>query len=124
MSITIVGSIVALAKEYGASASATASTIGEALDLLNDTLAGEDQPGAPTIGQAIDALSENIVPEGTKSITANGTGIDVAAYAKVDVAVPNPSTGTLEITAEGTYDVTAYASAHVEIAAPAPAPEG
>lgn len=27
-------------------------------------------------------------PTGTKSITANGTGIDVAAYASVDVAVP------------------------------------
>lgn len=27
-------------------------------------------------------------PAGTKSITANGTGIDVAAYASVDVAVP------------------------------------
>lgn len=122
MSITIAGSIVALAKEYGASSSATASTIGEALDLLNDTLAGADQSEAPTIGQAIDALSDHIVPTGTKSITTNGTGIDVASYAKVDVAVPNPSTGTLEITAEGTYDVTAYASAHVEIAKPAEEP--
>ena len=32
--------------------------------------------------------SQYIVPTGTKSITANGTGIDVAAYATVDVAVP------------------------------------
>ena len=30
-------------------------------------------------------------PEGTKSITANGTGIDVASYATVDVAVPSGS---------------------------------
>lgn len=29
-----------------------------------------------------------IRPQGTKSITANGTGIDVASYASVDVAVP------------------------------------
>lgn len=32
--------------------------------------------------------SEYIVPTGTKQITANGTGIDVAAFEKVDVAVP------------------------------------
>ena len=95
-----------------------------------------------------DGLAETytlVTPTGTKSITANATNIDVASYAKADVAVPeptgnvsitengenidvaqyatatvnvpNPSTGTLEITAEGTYDVTAYASVHVEIAA-------
>ena len=29
-----------------------------------------------------------IRPQGTKSITANGTGVDVAAYASVDVSVP------------------------------------
>lgn len=33
-------------------------------------------------------------PTGTKSITANGTGIDVAAYASVDVAVPTGGGGT------------------------------
>lgn len=32
--------------------------------------------------------SQYIIPSGTKSITANGTGIDVASYASVDVAVP------------------------------------
>lgn len=32
-----------------------------------------------------------IRPQGTKSISANGIGIDVAAYAEVDVAVPFPS---------------------------------
>ena len=32
--------------------------------------------------------SQYIVPTGTKSITANGTGIDVANYASVDVNVP------------------------------------
>jgi len=33
-----------------------------------------------------------IRPQGTKSITANGTGIDVAGYASVDVNVPTGST--------------------------------
>lgn len=30
-----------------------------------------------------------IRPQGTKSITANGTGIDVAEYASVNVSVPS-----------------------------------
>ena len=36
-----------------------------------------------------------IRPQGTKSISANGTGIDVTAYASVDVAVPS-STPTIQ----------------------------
>lgn len=32
-----------------------------------------------------------IRPQGTKSISQNGTGIDVAEYASVDVAVPAPT---------------------------------
>lgn len=39
--------------------------------------------------------SQYIVPTGTKSITQNGTGIDVTSYAAVDVAVPS-STVTLQ----------------------------
>lgn len=87
MSMTIAGSIVALAKAYGASQSATASTINEALDLLNDTLAGSDEDAEATIAQAIDAVAEGIVPTGTLTITENGTNIDVAKYAKVTVNV-------------------------------------
>lgn len=37
-----------------------------------------------------------IRPTGTKSISANGTGIDVAQYASVDVAVPTGSIPTLQ----------------------------
>lgn len=35
-----------------------------------------------------------IIPSGTKSITANGTGIDVTNYAAVDVALPSGTEGT------------------------------
>jgi hypothetical protein len=66
--------------------------------------------------------SQYIVPTGTKSITANATGIDVAQYASVDVAVPSPNvqvaqsttrvantayteTASLTCAKTGTYDV-------------------
>ena len=39
--------------------------------------------------------SQYIVPTGTKPITENGTGIDVAQYAAVDVAVPSSGGYTL-----------------------------
>ena len=64
--------------------------------------------------------SEYIVPTGTKSISANGTGIDVKEYEKVDVAVPGitPS-GTLAIATNGSHDVTNYATASVAVPASA-----
>lgn len=116
MSMTIAGAIVALAKKYGASESSTAKTIDEALDLLNDTLAGENESAESTVAAAINAVADNIVPSGNKAITANGTNIDVAKYATVSVAVPNPSTGTLQITANGTgIDVKQYAYVDVAV---------
>lgn len=39
-------------------------------------------------------IPTGITPSGTKSITANGTGIDVTQYASVNVAVPNSNSGT------------------------------
>ena len=57
-----------------------------------------------------------IRPQGTKNITANGTGIDVAEYASVDVSVPSgqpslqsktynvSSAGTATVTADSGYD--------------------
>ena len=54
------------------------------------------------------------VPEGNIEITQNGTGIDIADYSTATVAVPEP-TGSLEITSNDTYDVTNYAQVIVNV---------
>lgn len=54
-----------------------------------------------------------ITPSGTKDITANGNNIDVYSYAKVNVNVPNPSTGKVNITTTSEVNVTDYATAQV-----------
>lgn len=54
------------------------------------------------------------IPEGSLNISANGT-YDVTNKAEAVVNVPNPSTGSLTINANGTYDVTEKASAIVSV---------
>lgn len=58
-----------------------------------------------------DQIKVYIRPQGTKSISANGTGIDVAEYASVDVSVSAPSPSlqskTYNVSSAGTATVTA-----------------
>lgn len=72
-----------------------------------------DEVGAQLISDGLADEYTLITPTGTKSITANGEGIDVAQYASANVAVPNPSTGKVEITGTAEVDVTNYAAAQV-----------
>lgn len=79
------------------------------------TVGGSDtmMEGAVTV-EAIPP--QYIIPTGTKSIAANGTGIDVTGYAAVDVAVPSsaptlqaktniaPTTSSQTVTADAGYD--------------------
>lgn len=48
-------------------------------------------------GTKTTGTSTAIVPTGTKSITENGTGIDVMAYASVDVDVPTGSSKNIQV---------------------------
>lgn len=61
--------------------------------------------GSTKTGTAV-TVSASELDSGTKSITSNGTGIDVVGYAAVDVAVPTGSATliTKNITANGTYN--------------------
>ena len=67
-------------------------------------------------GKAYDPVVVNVPnpSTGTLNITSNDT-YDVTDYASAVVNVPNPSTGTLNITESGTYDVTQYASVNVNV---------
>lgn len=67
------------------------------------TTAGYISSGAT--GTAVTVSASELV-SGTKSITANDTGIDVTNYASVDVAVPSvsPTLITKSITENGTYN--------------------
>lgn len=67
-----------------------------------------DEKGAELVGNGLAEEYTLITPSGTKTITQNGENIDVAEYAKATVAVPGPS-GSLNITANGTFDVLDYA---------------
>lgn len=72
-----------------------------------------DEAGAQLISDGLADEYTLITPSGTKSITENGEAIDVTAYAKANVNVPNPSTGKVEITGTAEVDVTNYAAAQV-----------
>ena len=72
-----------------------------------------DTLGAQLISDGLAVAFTLITPTGTKTITENGENIDVTAYAKATVNVPNPSTGKVEITGTAEVDVTNYAAAQV-----------
>lgn len=77
-----------------------------------------DETGVQMIEEGLVVEYTLITPTGTKTITANGTDIDVATYAKADVAVPQP-TGNVELTENGTdIDIAQYATATVAVPAP------
>ena len=62
------------------------------MDISDTTIVASDVPTGKIFygadGSRGTGTSTAIVPTGTKSITQNGTGIDVTQYASVDVAVP------------------------------------
>lgn len=76
------------------------------------------EKGAELLGNGLAEEYTLITPTGTKNITANGTDIDVAQYAKADVAVPGP-TGNVELTENGAdINIAQYATATVAVPGP------
>lgn len=73
----------------------------------------DETVGGQLIEEGLAEAYTLITPTGKKTITENGTNIDVAQYEKADVNVPNPSTGKVNITGTTEVDVTNYATAQV-----------
>ena len=98
------------------------SSLENIADAIRSKNGSSDTYKPAEMADAISAISGGgITPTGTKtiSITQNGTTTeDVTNYASAQIAVnvPNPSTGTLSIKKDGTYNVTDYASVEVKTA--------
>ena len=103
-----------------------------ALEDIADAIRGKNgQQTTYKPGEMASAIGAIPTPTGTKQITANGTGIDVAQYASADVAVPNSyvagdegkvvSNGALvaqgsdTVTQNDTYDTTLINSLTVNV---------
>lgn len=77
-----------------------------------------DGAGAQLISDGLADEYTLITPTGTKSITANGSDIDVTQYAKANVAVPQPA-GNVSLTENGEgIDIAQYATATVAVPQP------
>ena len=71
------------------------------MDISDTTIVASDVPTGKVFygadGSRGTGTSTAIVPSGTKSITENGTGIDVAQYASVNVAVPTGTSKNVQV---------------------------
>ena len=93
------------------------AVIEDVAEAIND-LENDYETAQSTIAD-LEAEIEAITPKGTISITQNGNGVDVAHYATANINVPIPvPTGTINITANGDYNVADYGTASVAVPLP------
>lgn len=80
------------------------------MDISDTTIVASDVPTGKVFygadGSRGTGTSTAIVPTGTKSITENGTGIDVTQYESVDVAVPSSGSSKNVQVVQGTTRTT------------------
>lgn len=103
-----------------------ASSLSSILDDINVALVAKGSTAAATldgVDEKIQSISGGggIIPTGTKNIGSNGD-YDVTNYATAHVDVPQgiTPTGEISITENGTYNVTNYASAEVAVSGSSP----
>lgn len=96
----------------------TESYLEDIADAIRTKNGSSDTYKPAEMADAIEDIPGGITPSGTISIATNGT-VDVTQYASASVAVPNPSTGTkqISITQNGTTteNVTDYANAEITV---------
>ena len=96
---------------------AIASSLSGILSAINTKLTAKGSTAADTLDEVAGKINAiptgGVTPTGTKNITENGT-YDVTNFASAAVAVPEPS-GSTTITTNGTHNVKDYASATVNV---------
>ena len=93
-------------------------SLSDIADAIRSKLGVSDTYKPSEMASAIGTISGGgITPTGTINITTNGT-TDVTQYASANVAVPASAvdSGTKSISSNGTHDVVGYASASVSVA--------